>query len=155
MAVSQRAAEFWAEFCNSTSDVALDEPYQVWYFGHTPELAEELANLVLEGRKTATASLAETNLRKPDEAPIDNGYSVVIDYYGEPRCVLQTTEMRHVPFKDVDPVFAADEGEGDLSLEYWRRVHRECFTLEAERLGFNFDENSIVCCERFRLLYPR
>ncbi|HVF47789.1 MAG TPA: ASCH domain-containing protein [Pyrinomonadaceae bacterium] len=155
MAIARKAGEFWAEFCSSTDAVELDEPYQVWYFGHTPELAEELAALVLQGKKTATASLAETNLRKPDEAPIHNGYSVVTDYYGEPMCVVQTTEMRHMAFRDVDPVFAAQEGEGDRSLEYWQRVHRECFTLEAERLGFSFDENSVVCCERFRLLYPR
>src|SRR5687768_13370016 len=155
MPISHKARELWAEFCSSAAGVSVDEPYQVWYFGHTPELAEELAELVIEGKKTGTASLAETNLRKPDEAPIDNGYSVVTDYHGEPKCVVQTTDMRHVPFKDVDPVFAASEGEGDLSLEYWRRVHTECFTLEAERLGFSFDENSIVCCERFKLLYPR
>ena len=47
----------------------------------------------------------------------------------------------------------ADEGEGDLSLEYWRRVHRNYFEKESVQLGFEFDENSLICCERFKLLY--
>jgi uncharacterized protein YhfF len=130
-------------------------PYQVWYFGNTREMAAELAGLVLSGIKTATASAVEMNRIQPENAPKPDGYSVVTNFDGEPLCIVQTTGIRHVPFLEVDADFAAAEGEGDLSLEYWRRVHWDYFTREAEQFGFEFDERSLVCCERFKLLFPR
>lgn len=155
MAGSEPIANFWEQFCTSNPHVSADEPYQSWYFGNTPEMAAELAELVKSGKKFATASLAAVNDIKPDEAPIENGYSVVTDFFGEPLCVIQTVEIRHLPFNEVDAQFASDEGEGDQSLEYWRTVHLAYFTREAAELGIDFDERSLICCERFRLLYPR
>ncbi len=152
--MAERATEFWAEFCAATG-VSPDEPYQVWYFGNSPEMAFELATLVISGKKFATASLAAVNEIKPQEAPIMGGYSVVTNFDGEPLCVIQTTEIRHLPFDKVDAQFAADEGEGDQSLEYWREVHSQYFSREAAELGIEFNNVSIVCCERFMLLYPR
>jgi len=152
--MSDNVEEFWAEFCAATG-ISSDEPYQVWYFGNTTEMALELAALVISGKKFATASLVAVNEIKPDEAPIMGGYSVVTDIVGNPRCVIRTTEIRHVPFTDVDPKFAADEGEGDQSMEYWRDVHEQYFSREAAELGIEFNNESIVCCERFELLYPK
>ena len=147
---TSKVEEYWARFCR-TSGLEIDTPYQSWYFANSREMALELAELVIAGKKTATASLAKTNELIPENAPIDNGYSVVTAFDGEPLCVIQTIQIRHLPFRDVDAPFAADEGEGDLSLEYWRRVHRDYFEKEASELGFEFNEDSIVCCERFKL----
>lgn len=152
--MSDEVRQFWSDFCSEHS-VGLGEPYQVWYFGNTAAMADELTELVLAGRKVATASLLKTNELNPSDAPITGGYSVVTDFHSEPKCVLQTTKVRQVRFKDVEPDFAAAEGEGDLSLEYWRRVHWDYFSREAEEYGFEFDDESVVCCEHFRLLYKR
>jgi len=154
MAVKDEVTDFWAEFCHS-ANIDISEPYQVWYFGNSSEMAEELAALVIAGKKVATASLLRTNELQPDKAPFVDGYSVVTDYHGRPLCVLRTTEIERIRFVDVDEQFARAEGEGDLSLEYWRKVHREYFEREAKELGFEFDENDIVCCERFTLLHTR
>ncbi len=153
--MSERAAQFWERFRGEFPGVGEDEPYQVWYFGNTPEMASDLARLVLNGTKTATASLCAVNEAKPDEAPHPNGYSVVTDLFGEPVCVIQTTEIRIQPFAEVDAQVAFDEGEGDRSLEYWRDVHRKYFSREAAEMGVKFTDTSAVCCERFRLLFPR
>jgi uncharacterized protein YhfF len=150
-----RVEEFWAEFLNAEPAVPPDTRYQVWYFGNTPEMALELAELVLQGKKTATASLLETNKRQPANAPIEDGFSIVTDMEGTPMCVIRTAEISHMPFSDVGAAFAFDEGEEDRTLESWRAAHRDYFTKEAASLGFAFDENSIVCCERFKLLFPK
>src|SRR5687767_8257439 len=121
---------FWAEFCSANPDVDPASPFQVWYFGNGSEMAAELADLVLTGKKTATASSAAMNELRPDDAPVPNGYSVVTDFEGAPLCVIRTEEIRHIPFEEVDGDFAAEEGEGDLSLECWRRVHWDYFTKE-------------------------
>lgn len=147
--------KYWEEFLILEPSIQKETPYQFWYFGNTAEMALELAELVIKGKKIATASLAAGNDLKPDEAPIPNGYSVVTDFHGVPMCVIQTVEIRHLPFEEVDALFASDEGEGDQTLEYWRDVHWRYFTREAAGLGIEFNEQSLVCCERFRLLYPK
>jgi len=147
--------EFWAEFCAASPEVSEVEPYQSWYFGNTLEMALELGQLVISGKKTATASLAAVNSFKPHEAPIFGGYSVVTDINGVPGAVIRTVEVRHLPFNEVDAQFAADEGEGDQTLEYWRDAHWRYFSRESAELGIDFDEQSIICCERFEFLYPR
>ncbi len=146
---------YWQQFLAANQDVPRDTPYQAWYFGNGSGQARELAELVLARKKIATASLKETNEIQPEKAPIDDGYSVVTNFEGEPLCVIRTTEIRHLPFNEVDDAFAYDEGEDDRTLESWRCGHREYFTREAAELGFRFDEGSMICCERFRLLFPR
>ena len=149
-----RAERFWSEFLAANPHVDAATPYQIWYFGDGPELARSLADLVLAGVKTATASLKLVNDAEPEKAPIEGGYSVVTSFDGEPLCVLRTTEVRHLPFLEVDARFAYEEGEGDRTLEDWRAGHRAYFSKEAPRYGFRFDDDAIVCCERFELLHP-
>jgi len=155
MAVNAKALDLWLRFRAENKEFGDDAKYQVWYFGDTPKMASELAELVFIGRKTATGSLAATNEIRPDEAPVADGYSVVTDFYGEPICVIRTVEIRHLAFAEVDAQFAFDEGEGDRSLEYWRSAHQAYFSREAALLDIEFDDRSIVCCERFILLYPK
>lgn len=150
---SEKVRQFWKDFC-SASAIDPGTPFQTWYFGNTAEMARELAELVITGKKSATASLVTVNEMKPDEAPVPDGISVVTDLDGEPMCVIQTVEIRHIPFDQVDAQFARDEGEGDQSYEYWRDVHWNYFSREAEELGIDFNERSLICCERFRLLAP-
>jgi uncharacterized protein YhfF len=152
---SQSVENFWQGFCAENPHISHDEPYQVWYFGNTSEMARELAELVLQGVKRATGSLVEVNKLKPETAPIDGGYSVFTDYEGNPQGVIQTTEIRHLPFTEVDAQFAFDEGEGNRTLEYWREVHWLYFTKEVAELNLEFNEKSLVACERFKLLYPK
>ena len=82
--VSQEVSNFWKEFCEINPQVNPDTPFQVWYFGLSHEDAEELCNLVLEGKKTATASLPAEYEKNPEDAPIVGGYSVVTDFDGNP-----------------------------------------------------------------------
>lgn len=146
--------EYWKAFIAVDPLIDQATSYQVWYFGNSSEMARELAELVISGTKTATASLKSVNDIEPDKAPINDGYSVVTDFEGSPMCIIQTTEIRHIPFNEVDAPFAFDEGEGDQTLEFWRDVHRSYFTKEAAEKGLDFDENSIICSERFKLVFP-
>jgi uncharacterized protein YhfF len=111
-------------------------------FGDSPALADELVDLVLKGVKTATCSTEdEPNTSKPGERWI------VLDGRGEPRCVIESTEVTYRRYSEVDATFAHDEGEGDRSLSYWRKAHRDYFG----RLG-RFSEDMMLMCERFRLV---
>ncbi len=98
MSDSNAAQNFWKEFSEKDAGANPDEPFQVWHFGDSAELADELCELVLQGKKTATASLAWENEANAKTAPTLNGFSVVTDFDGNPQCIIKTTEIRTVPF---------------------------------------------------------
>ena len=151
---NESVQNFWWEFCKSKPEINPDTPFQTWYFGLGREDALELCNLVLQGKKTATASLVWECDHKPEDTPVLHGYSVVTDFDGNPKCVVQTTEIRVVPFNQVDAEFAFDEGEGDQSLDYWRGVHWDYFSRRCAAIGREPSLEMPVICERFALLYP-
>ena len=55
---------------------------------------------------------------------------MITDWTGLARCVIRTSLVEVVAFADVGEEFAAAEGEGDGSLEYWREAHRAAFGRE-------------------------
>jgi uncharacterized protein YhfF len=57
------------------------------------------------------------------------------------------------PFSEVDEEFARLEGEGDKSLEYWRKTHIDFFTKELEGEKIEFSEDMLVVCEEFEVIY--
>ncbi len=121
----------------------------IWSFGDTPQMANELGHLVKEGIKTATCSRYVG-----DNTLDDAGLSILLDGDGHPLCIIDTYEITVRRYRDVDAEFAAAEGEGDLSLEYWRKAHWDFFSREAEGEGYEVNEDMLLSCERFRVLYP-
>lgn len=143
---------YWQAFRSRRPDLALpSEPGDVFAFGNTPEMADRLGALVVQGIKTATAS-ALPAYEAGEKLPEPGSLSVVLDGSGAPLCVIETTEVRVLPFREVGADFAYDEGEGDRSLVYWREAHRRFFGETLSELGKIFDENIPVVCERFRVL---
>jgi uncharacterized protein YhfF len=111
-------------------------------FGDSPELADELLDLVLKGVKTATCSTEdEPNTSNPGERWI------VLDGRRRARCLIESTEVTYRRFGEVDAAFAYEEGEGDRSLAYWRSAHRRYFGRQGK-----FSEDMMLMCERFRLV---
>lgn len=94
-------------------------------FGDSPEMADRLAALVVAGVKTATCSAA---IHGPDTAVGER--QVCLNGAGQPVCVIETVSMTKLPFEDVTPDMAAQEGEGDLSYRYWREAHIAFFQRE-------------------------
>ena len=153
MNVSERIQDFWKGFLAETRR-APDVPlYEAFHFGDKEAHADQLSELVLCGKKVATASLLweyETGDSRPPE-PGD--LSVVTDWHGSPLCVIETLDVDIRPFEDVGPEFAAAEGEGDLSLEHWRQVHWAYYGRVCKRLARQRSMDMPVVCERFRLIY--
>lgn len=123
-----------------------------WAFGGTPEQADELLRLVLDGTKTATASALWDYEADDDPLPEPGGLSIVLDGEGRPRALIATTAVRVVPFDEVDADHARAEGEGDLSLEFWREAHREFFSAFASH-DRGFAPDMPVVLETFEVLY--
>ena len=112
-------------------------------FGDSPELADELLELVLVGKKTATCWAATEG----DKGVAVGKRWIVKDGQGRASAILETVELKQRRFGDVDAAFAHDEGEGDRSLDDWRRMHTAYFTRRGE-----FSPDMELYCERFTLI---
>jgi uncharacterized protein YhfF len=124
-------------------DTSIDWPdLETFAFGDGPALADELLALVLDGRKTATCWAANDGLLTEV-----GKFMVALDGAGRPRAVVETVELTHRRFGEVDEQFAYDEGEGDRTLAYWREAHRNYFTRRGQ-----FSEDMLLWCERFRVV---
>ena len=78
---------------------------------------------------------------------------MILDSRNQAVCVIRTDRVYVIPFREVGEEHARREGEGDLSLAYWRRVHRCFFSQEMENAGLAFDEEMLVVCEEFSCVY--
>ena len=90
-----------------------------WSFGMDND---NLVNLVLAGKKIAT-----TCLYNEENIPTIGEESIIHFDNEKDACIVQTKEYHVMKFKDMTEDLAKLEGEGDLSLDYWRNVHNEFF----------------------------
>jgi uncharacterized protein YhfF len=123
-------------------------------FGGEPELAQELAALVLAGQKRATTSLPVEFTSLGEALPRAGDLSIVVWGDGSPAAIVERTDVAARPFDEVDQRYASIEGEGDGSIESWREAHRAYFTDVCERLGGTFDGRTEVLCQTFRVVWP-
>jgi uncharacterized protein YhfF len=145
----------WQEYAAARpAAVAVCPEHTVERFGDSAELADELLGLVLDGRKRATAELVGEFRARGDDLPRVGSHWVVCDGTGAPRLVLRSTELRIGTFDQVDAEFAADEGEGDRTLESWRRGHRGYWERTCAARGATWSEDDEIVLERFRVVWP-
>ena len=124
--------------------------YEAWSFGEAPD---KLAELVLQGIKTATCSAYDLYLINNEPLPQSGDYSVILNSKEEAVCIIQTLKVYVTAFHQVSEAHAFKEGEGDRSLDYWRRVHVNFMTNELASVNKPFDETAKVVCEEFEVIY--
>jgi uncharacterized protein YhfF len=146
-------APYWAAFVAATGRPPATPLYEAFAFGDGEALATALADLVLRGEKTGTATLTWENEAAGTAPPRVGDLSVVTTWPGRPLCVIETTAFAVHAFEDVDVGFAAAEGEGDRSLTFWRDAHWRYFTRVCARLGREPSPRMPVVCERFRVVF--
>ena len=114
---------------------------------------DALAQLAHENQKRGTAHLAVQF--EHDSIPMRNigDYWIILKCDGTPICVVQIIGIEITPFDQVGPVFAASEGEGDLSLSYWRDAHIPYYQSQCERWGIAWREDLAVVCESLIAVY--
>ncbi len=96
--------------------------------GDSPELANELADLIKRDQNGSCGSFA--SYQQEESALRIGSYNIILDGQNVPVCVIRLISMQLVRFCDVTEAFARKEGEGDLSLEYWKKEHQRFSALK-------------------------
>ncbi|MBE2239420.1 MAG: ASCH domain-containing protein [Caldilineaceae bacterium] len=148
---------YWQTYLATLPDAALARgmTYVAEGFGDNPELADELLALVLSDTKTATCSALWEWEAEGNPPPQPGLLWMVLDGRGEPQCIVETVEVTFRRYDEVDADFAAAEGEGDQTLQYWRDAHRRFFTRTLSAIGKEFTPEMPLVCERFRVVHRK
>ena len=144
--------ELWQKFIDSNPGYS-NSTYKAWYFCDTEKCANELAKLVCDGIKKATASLYYWYESGKEVLPLADDINIITDWDGIALCVIKTKKVTVLPFKEVNSEMAFTEGEGDKSLDYWRKAHISFFGREAVSEKIEFNEDNMIVFEEFEMIY--
>ena len=128
----------------------LSGTYEAWAFGEAPD---KLAELVVQGIKTATCSSYDLYQINNEPLPKAGDYSIILNSNEEAVCIIRTKKVYVTEYNQVSADHAFKEGEGDRSLEYWRMVHERFLTNELSFVHRSLDEHTKVVCEEFEVIY--
>lgn len=143
---------FWQRFLQKNNLPSDTRYLEAFYFDASKESARHLCNLVLQGKKQATASSLYHYQSTGEEMPKIGDYSIVTNFEGTPYGVIQTTDLSIIPFKDLTYDVVKREGE-DEDLASWREKHIRFYQIDGQRSGYEFDEDMPVVFEDFKLVY--
>ena len=141
--------EMWNKY--KQFNPSIGDEIDAWAFGVEADL---LADLVLKGEKTATASAYDLYALEDESLPREGTFDIILDSQDRAVCIVEITRVSVQPFNQVSAQHAFKEGEGDKSLSYWRQVHEDFFTEWMREAGQNFTPESKVVLEEFRKVYP-
>jgi uncharacterized protein YhfF len=120
---------------------------ETWRFGNTDKEADDLFHLVYDGKKTAISSIySGTDIPKVGER------SYITNSKGNSKVLIEITDVSIKRFSEIDKDHAQKEGEGDLSLTYWKETHKKFFTEQLAKKGKKFAEDIQILCEEFKVI---
>ena len=143
---------FWNRFLEKSKYDKNIKYLEVFHFELTEKLANELLELVLVGKKRATSSSLIAYEIEGSRIPQKGDLSIITDWDGNPKCVIETTEITIIPFKDITFDICKREGEDDC-LETWRDGHIRFFKEQGKEVGYEFTEDLLVVFEDFEVVY--
>ena len=144
--------ELWKEFKRKNGIASNVNYLASFHFELTEKWANILLDLVLKGIKRATSSSLKSYEIENERIPEAGDYSIIEDWAGNARCVIKTTNVRIIPFKDITYDICKLEGEDD-SLESWRKGHIKFFQEDGKELGYEFSEDLDIIFEEFEVVY--
>lgn len=154
MKLNSQEETFWQNYCKSLPHLERPQKAQV---SAAPAgnfaITDELIALYLAGEKSAGSSLVEDFKSCADPLPQVGNYWIVLNRQKEPQLLLKTIKIEIHKFAELPAYIALAEGEGDKSVEYWKKVHREFYTPYLQKWGIkNLDEAQVIT-EFFEIVY--
>ena len=143
---------FWNRFLKETNRIETTKYLDIFHFELTKRWANELLHLVLIGRKKATSSSLWGYEIEGGNIPKVGDLSIVTDWEGVPRCVIETVDVTVIPFSDMTYDICKREGEDD-TLASWNAGHIRYFKEEGNELGYEFSDDMPVVFEDFEVVY--
>ena len=150
--MNDEALDFWDQYIETLTEKPISPNIEVGISGNI-DIADELLCLYLSGKKTAGSSLVKDYELAGDPLPKIGDYWIILNSLDEPKCIVKTVRVEHFKFSDVPEEVAVCEGEGDLSVEYWKKAHVDFFTPFLEAWGVSDLGEETVVTEFYEIVY--
>jgi uncharacterized protein YhfF len=108
--------------------------------------------LINARRKNGTAHLAIDFQRNGVKRRRPGDYWVILSPMGEIWCLVRIASVTEYSFNRVPQEWAEVEGEGDISLRWWRDAHRAYYQKQCDLWGIEWSEDYLVVCESWDLV---
>ncbi|UWX55139.1 ASCH domain-containing protein [Maribacter litopenaei] len=143
----------WGDYLDKHLEDAFHEAPEVIHFCDNEVDANICADLVKKGVKKATTDSLLGLQYRNEPLPKIGDFKVVTNWEGEAQCIIKLISVKLKPFFSIDTAYAQKEGEGDKSLEYWKKTHWDYYTRELEPFGRVPRESMIVVCQEFEKIF--
>ncbi|MBL4829008.1 MAG: ASCH domain-containing protein [Aliivibrio sp.] len=154
MKLTKSETKFWNEYLASLSP---ENPPSNYFVESCPagnsSMTDGLIALYLSGKKRAGSSLVEDFEVTGDPLPKVGNYWIVLDGKNQPKLILKTLKIEIHQFRDVPEYIAIAEGEGDSSLEYWKKTHIDFFKPFLASWDIDNIDDAHVITEFFELVW--
>ena len=153
--VCAKKLDLWLEFRHASK---IDDDSSLTVSASIPgnkAIADKLVSLYLSGNKVAGSGLVRDYELGGDPMPTVGSYWIILDSAERARCIARTIRVEINRFEEVSEEIARSEGEGDLSIEYWRKAHRNFFTPYLSKLGIECLDNALVVTEFYEIVYSK
>ncbi|MDU8884880.1 ASCH domain-containing protein [Yeosuana sp. MJ-SS3] len=145
----------WNDFLKDNPNNSIKKQPITYHFCDNEHDANECVELVVQGIKQASATSLWWYQKHQEPLPKIGDQHIITDWNGHARAIIEITKVTPKPYQEITHEFAEIEGEGDKSLEYWRRVHEAYYTREMQPYGKKFNEDMIIVCEYFKTIYKQ
>jgi uncharacterized protein YhfF len=147
---------FWNDYLARLS--AGDRPRKPFVeaaFAGGREGTDALIRLYREGKKTAGSGLVKDYKTAGDPLPKVGNYWIILDSRERPQFIVKTLRTEINMFGKIPKSVARAEGEGDLSISYWKEAHRAFFSPFLSKWGIADIDEAEVITEHFEIVHPR
>jgi len=145
--------EYWKEFQENNSEYTNVEQPQSFFFCDNKREADECADLVVQKIKQATSPSVWWFKKNNEPFPKIGDIAIVTNWDGEPKAIIRTIKVEIVKFKDITPEYAQIEGEGDKTLDYWKKAHWDYYTNEMKEFNEYPSKEMEIVCEYFETIW--
>lgn len=146
--------DFWGAFLEQTGRPETTVMTDVTYFGDSEEESVTILEQLLSGEKTAVGHCIPAYLATKRRMPRAGDYTMVTDYYGNPCCILYTSDVTIAPMPEIPEDLRRMEYP-ELTAEQWlARKQAESLDM-ASRLRFHYNEEIPLLMETVKMVYPQ
>ena len=118
------------------------------HYGDSAELSRKLLALIRSGHKRAGTGLLWWHEHEGEPIPQVGDIEIVLTHDDRPSVITRVTRVEVLPYREVSAEYAAIEGEGDASLDFWRQSHWRSMSRpsRSSKLSWWMSGSCICCC---------